>query len=118
MGGVLDDIIVIEEQVVRSWVENGTGLICSRCGGVFVPSETSDSIYCGMCYPCRGLAFGDHGKQYPKCVVCMREILGRRGDSQYCGSSCKKAAYRARHEEHEEQDMGEEAKGGQEEVAV
>jgi hypothetical protein len=112
------EVTDIMESVTRSWVENGTGLICSRCGRVFVPSATSDTIYCGMCLPCNGLALGDHGKQYPKCVICKKDILGRRGDAEYCGPSCKKAAYRSRLQEQEEQDMGEEAKGGQVEVAV
>lgn len=118
------EIDMIQEAVVRSWVQTGAALICSRCQRAFVPSETSDPDLCAMCVPLRDLKLGDKTKRFPECVVCKGPVRGRRSDSLYCSDSCKKQGYRLRRRGNAETaqdddetedvrgDIGSDAKGG------
>ena len=87
---------MIQEAVVRSWVQSGDALICARCNRAYIPSRTSDPDLCAMCYPARNIELGDGSVRRPKCEHCNGDIRGRRGDSKYCSDSCKTLACRKR----------------------
>ena len=90
------EITEIERYAIGKWLSSGDGLVCARCGGIYIPSQTSDSDLCAMCVPLRNLAVGDKSRRLPECEHCGGPIKGRRGDSKYCCDSHKTLASRKR----------------------
>lgn len=86
----------IERRVVAKWLETGAALVCSRCGGLYIPSRTSDPDLCGCCFPARNISFGDGSVRHPECDYCRNPISGRRADARFCCDSCKTLMCRKR----------------------
>ena len=83
------EIGLIQERVIRKWIRNESALICVRCGRAYIPSRSSDSDLCAMCYPARNVEFGDGSVRRPECEFCGGEIRGRREGARFCKDSCK-----------------------------